>query len=107
MRFDFSCDHKLTDEEKKQVEDLVNKWINEDLPVTIEEMSKEDAIKSGAECMFIEKYPDIVTVYSIGDVSKELCGGPHVKNTKVLGTFKIKKEEACSAGVRRIKAILE
>ena len=107
MRFDFSCDHKLTDEEKKQAEDLVNKWINEDLPVTIEEMSKEDAIKSGAECMFIEKYPDIVTVYSIGDVSKELCGGPHVKNTKVLGTFKIKKEEACSAGVRRIKAILE
>ncbi|MEF2932016.1 MAG: alanine--tRNA ligase [Clostridia bacterium] len=107
MRFDFSCDHKLTDEEKKQVEDLVNKWINEDLPVKIEEMSKEDAIKSGAECMFIEKYPDIVTVYSIGDVSKELCGGPHVKNTKVLGTFKIKKEEACSAGVRRIKAILE
>ena len=107
MRFDFSCDHKLTDEEKKQVEDLVNKWINEDLPVTIEEMSKEDAIKSGAECMFIEKYPDIVTVYSIGDVSKELCGGPHVKNTKVLGTFKIKKEEACSAGVRRIKAILK
>ena len=107
MRFDFSCDHKLTDEEKKQVEDLVYKWINEDLPVTIEEMSKEDAIKSGAECMFIEKYPDIVTVYSIGDVSKELCGGPHVKNTKVLGTFKIKKEEACSAGVRRIKAILE
>ena len=107
MRFDFSCDHKLTDEEKKQVEDLVNKWINEDLPVTIEEMSKEDAIKSGAECMFIEKYPDIVTVYSIGDVSKELCGGPHVKNTKVLGTFKIKKEDACSAGVRRIKAILE
>ena len=107
MRFDFSCDHKLTDEEKKQVEDLVNKWINEDLPVTIEKMSKEDAIKSGAECMFIEKYPDIVTVYSIGDVSKELCGGPHVKNTKLLGTFKIKKEEACSAGVRRIKAILE
>ncbi len=107
MRFDFSCDHKLTEEEKKQVEDLVNKWINEDLPVKIEEMSKEDAIKSGAECMFIEKYPDIVTVYSIGDVSKELCGGPHVKNTKVLGTFKIKKEEACSAGVRRIKAILE
>ena len=107
MRFDFSCDHKLTDEEKKQVEDLVNKWIKEDLPVTIEEMSKEDAIKSGAECMFIEKYPDIVTVYSIGDVSKELCGGPHVKNTKILGTFKIKKEEACSAGVRRIKAILE
>ena len=74
-------------------------------------MKKDDAIKSGAECMFIEKYPDIVTVYSIGNdketVSKELCGGPHVKNTSELGNFKIKKEEASSAGVRRIKAILE
>ena len=70
-------------------------------------MSKEAALKTGAECMFIEKYPDIVTVYTIGDVSKELCGGPHVKNTRELGTFKIIKEEASSAGVRRIKAILE
>ena len=107
MRFDFSCDHKLSDEEKQKVEDLVNLWISEGLDVTVEEMAKEDAIKSGAECMFIEKYPDIVTVYSIGDVSKELCGGPHVKNTSELGHFKIKKEEASSAGVRRIKAILE
>ena len=107
MRFDFSCDHKLTDEEKEKVEELVNKWINEGLPVTVEEMRKEEAIKTGAECMFIEKYPDIVTVYSIGDVSKELCGGPHVKNTSELGKFIIKKEEASSAGVRRIKAILE
>ncbi|MBO5479428.1 MAG: alanine--tRNA ligase [Clostridia bacterium] len=107
MRFDFSCDHKLTDEEKQKTEDLVNEWIREALPVTVEEMKKEDAIQSGAECMFIEKYPDIVTVYSIGNVSKELCGGPHVKNTSELGTFKIKKEEASSAGVRRIKAILE
>ena len=107
MRFDFSCDHKLTDEEKKQAEDLVNEWIKQALPVTVEEMKKEDAIASGAECMFIEKYPDIVTVYSIGDVSKELCGGPHVKNTSELGVFKIKKEEASSAGVRRIKAVLE
>ena len=107
MRFDFSCDHKLTDEEKIEVENLVNKWIGEDLVVTKEEMSKEDAIKSGAECMFIEKYPDIVTVYSIGDVSRELCGGPHVSSTGCLGTFKIKKEEASSAGVRRIKAVLE
>ena len=106
MRFDFSCDHKLTDEEKQKVEDLINEWIKEAIPVTVEEMKKEDAIKSGAECMFIEKYPDIVTVYSIGTVSKELCGGPHVKNTSELGTFKIKKEEASSAGVRRIKAIL-
>ena len=107
MRFDFTCDHKLTDEEKNRVEELVNKWIQDGLEVSFEEMSKEDAIKSGSECMFIEKYPDIVTVYSIGDISKELCGGPHVKNTNELGYFKIKKEEASSAGVRRIKAILE
>ena len=107
MRFDFNCDHKMTDEEKKQTEDLVNKWIQDAIPVTVEEMKKEDAVKSGAECMFIEKYPDVVTVYTIGDVSKELCGGPHVKNTSELGKFKIKKEEASSAGVRRIKAILE
>lgn len=106
MRFDFSCDHKLTDEEKKKTEDLVNEWIKEGLDVTVEEMSKSDAINSGAECMFIEKYPDIVTVYSIGNVSKELCGGPHVKNTSELGHFKIIKEEASSAGVRRIKAVL-
>lgn len=107
MRFDFSCDHKLTDVEKKDVEDLVNKWISEKLDVTKEEMSKDDAIKSGAECMFIDKYPDMVTVYSIGGISKELCGGPHVNNTSELGHFKIKKEEASSSGVRRIKAILE
>ena len=107
MRFDFNCDHKLTLEEKQEIEDLVNKWIEEGLPVTKEEMKKEDAIKSGAECMFIEKYPDVVTVYTIGDVSKELCGGPHVKNTSELGKFKIKKEESSSSGVRRIKAILE
>ena len=107
MRFDFNCDHKLTDEEKQKAEDLVNEWIKEALPVTVEEMSKEEAVKSGAECMFIEKYPDIVTVYSIGNVSKELCGGPHVKNTSEIGKFKIKKEEASSAGVRRIKAVIE
>ena len=107
MRFDFSCDHKLTDEEKRKVEDLVNEWINEGLDVTRKEMTKKEALNSGAECEFIDKYPDIVTVYNIGDVSKELCGGPHVENTKELGTFKIVKEEASSAGVRRIKAILE
>lgn len=107
MRFDFSCDHKLTEEEKQKTEELVNEWIKQGLEVTVEEMKKEDAIKSGAECMFIEKYPDIVTVYSIGNISKELCGGPHVKNTSELGKFKIKKEEASSAGVRRIKAVLE
>lgn len=112
MRFDFSCDHKLSDEEKKKVEDLVNEWITADLDVTVKEMPKQEAIDSGAECMFIEKYPDIVTVYEIGNdkygiVSKELCGGPHVKKTSELGHFKIKKEEASSAGVRRIKGILE
>ena len=107
MRFDFSCDHKLTDEEKQKTEELVNKWISEGHEVHVEEMKKEEAVNSGAECMFIEKYPDIVTVYSIGDFSKELCGGPHVKNTNELGHFKIVKEEASSAGVRRIKAILE
>ena len=107
MRFDFSCDHKLTDEEKRQAEELVNEWIKADLPVVCTEMNKTDAINSGAECMFIEKYPDVVTVYTIGDVSKELCGGPHVEHTGVLGHFKITKEEASSAGVRRIKAILE
>ncbi len=107
MRFDFSCDHKLTDEEKTKTEQIVNEWIKEALPVVKKEMPKEEAIASGAECMFIEKYPDIVTVYSIGDVSHELCGGPHVENTSELGEFKIQKEEASSAGVRRIKAILK
>ena len=107
MRFDFSCDHKLTDEEKQKTESLVNEWIKQGLDVTIEEMSKEEAVKQGAEHMFIERYPDIVTVYSIGTVSKEICMGPHVKNTSELGTFKIVKEEASSAGVRRIKAILD
>lgn len=107
MRFDFSCDHKLTDEEKVEAERIVNEWIKADLPVTSKEMSKEEAVASGAECMFLDRYPDVVTVYFIGDVSSELCGGPHVASTGCLGTFKIKKEEASSAGVRRIKAVLE
>ena len=108
MRFDFSCDHKLTDEEKEKTEALVNKWISEGLEVKRLEMPKQEAIDMGAECMFIEKYPDIVSVYVIGDgISKELCGGPHVKNTSEIGKFKIVKEEASSAGVRRIKAVIE
>ena len=107
MRFDFSHDSKMTDEEKKATEDLVNKWINEAIPVERLEMKKDEAIKLGAEAMFIEKYGDIVSVYKIGDVSLELCGGPHVSNTSELGHFKIKKEESSSSGVRRIKAILE
>lgn len=107
MRFDFPCDHKLTTEEKAQVESLVNRWIAEAIPVTHYEMSKEEAVAKKAEAQFIEKYGDTVTVYQIGDVSLEICGGPHVANTSELGHFKIKKEESSSAGVRRIKAILE
>ena len=107
MRFDFSCDHKLTQEEIKNTEDLVNKWIKEDLPVAVKEMTKEEAVKIGAEHMFIERYPDVVTVYFVGDVSKEICMGPHVKSTSEIGTFRIVKEEASSAGVRRIKAVIE
>lgn len=107
MRFDFAHDSKMTDEEKKAAEDLVNEYIQMAIPVERLEMPKEDAIKMGAECEFIERYPDIVTVYKIGDVSLEICGGPHVSNTSELGHFKIKKEESSSSGVRRIKAILE
>ena len=106
LRFDFSHNAKMTDEEKKQVEDLVNEYIKQDIKVERLEMSKEEALKLGAEAMFLDKYGDEVTVYKIGDVSMELCGGPHVERTGVLGTFKIKKEEASSSGVRRIKAIL-
>ncbi len=107
MRFDFSHDAKMTPEQVKEAQDLVNKYIEEGINVERLEMSKEDALKTGAEAMFIDKYGDVVTVYKIGDVSIELCGGPHVSNTKELGKFKITKEEASSAGVRRIKAILE
>ena len=107
MRFDFSHGAKMTPEEVKQAEELVNKYISEGIEVERLEMSKEDALKTGAEAMFIDKYGDVVTVYKIGDVSIELCGGPHVSNTKDLGHFKITKEEASSAGVRRIKAVLE
>ena len=107
MRFDFSHDSKMTDEEKQKTEDLVNEWIKEAIPVEKLEMKKDEAIAQGAEAMFIEKYGDIVTVYKIGDISLELCGGPHVSNTSELGHFKIKKEESSSSGVRRIKAILE
>ena len=107
LRFDFACDHKLSDEEIKKAEDLVNSWIKADFTVTREEMKKEDAVKAGAEHQFIERYPAVVSVYTIGNVSKEICTGPHVEHTGVLGHFKIKKEEASSSGVRRIKAVLE
>lgn len=111
MRFDFSHDEKMTDEEIKRVEDIVNDSIDKNLPVSYEEMSKESAIDVGALGAFGEKYPDVVKVYTVGDktgeyFSKEICGGPHVENTGKIGNFKIIKEESSSAGVRRIKAVI-
>ncbi len=106
LRFDFIHPRKLTDEEIKIVEEIVNQKIKENLPVKMEEMSYREAIKSGALAFFKEKYPKIVKVYSIGNFSKEICAGPHVKNTSELGQFKIIKEEGIMAGVRRVKAVL-
>ena len=107
LRFDFSHPQKVTPEELKKVEDIVNEQIQRDLPVVCEEMSLEEAKKSGAIGLFENKYGEKVKVYTIGDFSKEICGGPHVEHTAQLGKFKIKKEEASSSGVRRIKAVLE
>jgi len=104
LRIDFSFDRKLTDDELKKVEAIVNEKIKADLPVVSEEMDKDAALKSGAQAEFGQKYGEKVTVYSIGDFSKELCGGPHVQRTGELGRFEILKEEASSQGVRRIKA---
>lgn len=106
LRFDFSHTQKMTDEEKKKVEDLVNEQIQKELPVTMQEMPVEDAEKSGAMMFQKEKYGAMVKVYSVGSFSKELCGGPHIANTKEIGKFKILKEEASSAGVRRIRAMV-
>ncbi len=107
LRFDFSHGQKMTPEEIKQVEDIVNEKIKEDLPVVCEEMSLEEAKAKGAMGVFESKYGEKVKVYSIGSFSNEICGGPHVERTGILGKFKIIKEEASSAGVRRIKAALE
>lgn len=107
LRFDFSYDEKLTPEQIKKVEDLVNQEIKKALPVKLEELTIAQARDSGALGFFHHKYGEKVKVYSIGSFSREICGGPHVKNTKELGTFKITKEESSSAGVRRIKAVLE
>jgi alanyl-tRNA synthetase len=110
LRFDFSWSEKLTDEQKKQVEDLVNEIIKKDLPVKIEEMSLDEAKKQGAAGVFESKYGERVKVYTVGNdkevFSKEICGGPHIERTGELGHFKITKEESSSAGVRRIKAAL-
>ena len=107
LRFDFSFPRKLKKEEIKKVEDLVNQKIQENLPVIKKEMKFEEAQKIGALAFFKERYPEDVSVYFIGDFSKEVCAGPHVKETGVLGKFKIIKEESAGTGVRRIKAILK
>jgi len=107
LRFDFSYPEKMTPEQIREVEDLVNEQIEKKLPVVCEEMTLEEAKAQKAMGVFESKYGEKVKVYSIGDFSKEICGGPHVSNTSELGRFKIQKEESSSAGVRRIKAILE
>jgi alanyl-tRNA synthetase len=107
LRFDFNFNRKLTDEEKEEIENLINEKIKESIPVKLQEMSIQEAKELGAHGMFDDKYGDKVKVYKIGNFSKEICAGPHVQNTSELGTFKIKKEGSSSSGVRRIKAILE
>lgn len=107
LRFDFNCDHKLTDEELKLVEDFVNDAIKMEIPVDCDSMTVAEAKASGALGVFDDRYGEKVTVYTIGNLSKEICGGPHAKNTKELHHFKIIKEESSSSGIRRIKAILD
>lgn len=107
LRIDFNLDHKMTPEEISELENFVNDAIKKEIPVEYNEMSVADAKKSGAVGVFESKYGEIVKVYSIGDVSKEICGGPHAKNTKDLHHFKVIKEESSSSGIRRIKAILD
>jgi alanyl-tRNA synthetase len=105
LRFDFNFERRVTVEEITKIEHVVNKVITQGLEITKEKMKLMDALKSGAQSEFGARYPDEVWVYSIGDFSKEICSGPHVKNTKELGIFKIKKEQSSAAGVRRIKAV--
>ena len=107
LRFDFTHPEPMTKEQVKEVEDLVNEQIKRDLPVTVETMTLEEARESGAIAFFDSKYGEKVTVYTIGDFSKEVCGGPHVTHTGDMGHFRILKEQSSSAGVRRIKAVLE
>ena len=107
LRFDFPHPQKMTEEEIKEVEDLVNQKIKEDLPVVCEEMTLERAKEKGAMGVFENKYGERVKVYSVSEFSKEICGGPHVKKTSELGHFRIVKEESCGANTRRIRAVLE
>jgi len=106
LRFDFTHSQKMTEEEKKKVEDLINNVIKKKLAVNFKEMPYKEAVKKGAESFFRERYPEVVKVYSVGDFSKEICAGPHVKNTGEIGKFKIIKETSSSAGIRRIKAVV-
>jgi len=107
LRFDFSHPAPMTPEQIADVERIVNEQIARDLPVTMEMMSPEEAKAAGAIALFGEKYEPIVKVYTMGDFSKEVCGGPHVSHTGEIGKFKIIKEQSSSAGVRRIYAVLE
>ena len=104
LRFDFSHHEKVSADDLKKVELLVNEVIQKDMPVICEEMTLDEALKNGAIGLFANKYGEKVTVYSMGDFSKEVCAGPHVTHTGVLKSFKIMKEESSSKGVRRIKA---
>ena len=106
LRFDFSFHRKVTKEELKQVEDIVNANIQAAYPITVEETTVEEAKQAGAIGLFESKYGERVKVYTMGPASKEICGGPHASNTAELVSFKIQKEESSSAGVRRIKAVI-
>lgn len=107
LRFDFTYPSKLSDEQRARVEALVNEQVQRDLPVTFVEMPLSEALRSGALSFFREKYPDRVTVYSVGDFSKEICGGPHVHRSGEVGTFRIISEKSSAAGIRRIKAVIK
>jgi alanyl-tRNA synthetase len=107
LRFDFSHPQKVTPEELKKVEDIVNEQIKKDLPVSCTVSTYAEAVKNGATAFFGERYPEKVKVYTVGTFSKEICGGPHVEHTGTLGHFKILKEESAGAGIRRIYAVVE
>ena len=107
LRFDFNFDRPLEPEEVAAIEKLVNEQIAKALPIVREEMTVEEAKIRGAQAVFDNKYSDTISVYSVGDFSTEICGGPHVSNTSELGIFKITKQKGIAAGVRRIRAVLE
>lgn len=111
LRFDFSFDRKLEDNELKQVEEWVNKAIKDALPVVCNEVEREQAIQQGALYNEKETYPDVVKVYSVGnrgsEISKEMCGGPHIENTQQIKHFQITKQESVGAGIRRIRGVIQ